>query len=50
VIVRPAMPAYNEAPRLPLLLDRWVRVLAELRVEHRFVLVDDGSSDDTSSN
>ncbi len=42
-----AMPAYNEAPRLPNLLSRWVRVMGELGVDHRYVLVDDGSTDGT---
>jgi len=42
-----AMPAYNEAPRLPGLLDRWGKVLAALNHPHRLVLVDDGSTDET---
>jgi dolichol-phosphate mannosyltransferase len=42
-----AMPAFNEAPRLPSLLDRWVAVLGALDRPYRFVFVDDGSADDT---
>jgi dolichol-phosphate mannosyltransferase len=42
-----ALPAYNEGPRLPKLLHRWIEVLNALSTEHRFVLVDDGSTDDT---
>ncbi len=42
-----AMPAFNEAPRLPSLLGRWIAVLDALDRRHRFVIVDDGSADDT---
>lgn len=42
-----AMPAYNEAPRLPALLARWVEVLGRAGQPHRYVIVDDGSTDDT---
>ncbi len=42
-----AMPAYNEAPRLPALLARWETVTAELGGERCYVVVDDGSRDDT---
>jgi len=44
-----AMPAYNEAPRLPALLDRWVHVLNGLVDDFRFVVVNDGSTDTTAS-
>lgn len=43
-----AMPAYNEGPRLSPLLARWVAVLSKLSIPHRYVLVDDGSTDATS--
>lgn len=42
-----AMPAYNEAPRLPALLGRWTKVLADPAQPHRYVVVDDGSADET---
>ena len=42
-----AMPAFNEAPRLPSLLDRWEQVRGDMGHPYRFVLVDDGSGDDT---
>lgn len=40
------LPAYQEAPRLPGLLERWRQTL-EGGPAHRFVVVDDGSSDGT---
>lgn len=43
-----AMPAYNEAPRLPALLARWAAVLQETGHAFRLVVVDDGSTDDTA--
>jgi dolichol-phosphate mannosyltransferase len=42
-----ALPAYNEAPRLPKLLDRWESVLTKMDHEHAYVIVDDGSTDET---
>ncbi len=42
-----ALPAYNEAPRLPGLLSRWAKVLPEIGSRFRYVIVDDGSSDET---
>ena len=44
-----AMAAYNEGPRLPVLLQRWASVLAELGLPHKYVIVDDGSEDATAS-
>lgn len=43
-----AMPAYNEGPRLPALLARWVDVMDRVRFPHCYVIVDDGSSDNTA--
>ncbi len=42
-----SMPAYNEATRLPDLLARWGEVMGQLGRDHRYVLVDDGSTDET---
>ncbi len=42
-----ALPAYNEAPRLPALLDRWAAVMNAQDQPHQYVIVDDGSSDET---
>ncbi len=43
-----ALPAYNEAPRLPRLLERWREVLSWSTEEGQIVVVDDGSSDGTA--
>jgi dolichol-phosphate mannosyltransferase len=43
-----ALPAYNEGPRLGALLRRWADVLAAMGRTHRYVVVDDGSTDDTA--
>jgi glycosyltransferase involved in cell wall biosynthesis len=42
------VPAYNEAPSLPVLIDEIVPVLDELGRSWEIVLVDDGSTDGTS--
>lgn len=44
-----ALPAYNEAPRLPLLIERWTDVLSWLGLDHAIVVVDDGSRDGTAA-
>ncbi|NOT01982.1 MAG: glycosyltransferase family 2 protein [Phycisphaerales bacterium] len=42
-----ALPAYNEGPRIGALLDRWSSVMGDMNQPHRYVIVDDGSTDDT---
>jgi len=44
-----AMPAYNEGPRLPTLLDRWEAVSPGFERSRRYVVVDDGSTDATAN-
>ena len=41
------LPAYNEQDALPQLLDRFEALFAEYAVEHGYVVVDDGSRDNT---
>lgn len=41
------VPAYNEANHLPVLVTRIERILQDLPYQPRFILVDDGSHDDT---
>src|SRR5206468_4069357 len=41
------LPAYNEAARLPRLLDRIDEAMAEAAFPYRVILVDDGSTDET---
>ena len=41
------LPAYNEAANLPKLLERFERVFSELDFPHRYIVCDDGSTDNT---
>ncbi len=42
------MPAYNEAPNLPEMVPRTLRVLRKVSREHELIVVDDGSRDGTA--
>ncbi|TWT48710.1 glycosyltransferase family 2 protein [Botrimarina hoheduenensis] len=46
--VRLALPAYNEAESLEMLLESLHRTLAAAEIPHEIVVVDDGSSDETA--
>lgn len=43
------MPVYNEEASLLACASSWLSVLTELGIDHRVVILDDGSSDNTSS-
>lgn len=41
------MPIYNEAANISAVLDEWSTALNSLTIEHQFILLNDGSQDDT---
>lgn len=41
------MPIYNEAANIAAVVDDWSAALGKLGIEHQFVLINDGSKDDT---
>lgn len=41
------MPIYNEAANIATVVDEWSTALGALGIEHQFILINDGSKDDT---